>query len=274
MMQPPVAPEYIAARRVLLDALDALAGHRQSLILIGAQAVYVHTGAGSLNVPVMTTDADLALDTATLQDEPDIAAAMHAAGFIAGQPGHWSGPGDVAIDLMVAPHQSNRPQRSARAAHLQGHQHTTARIGAGLALALLDNAPRQITALAHDDQRRRTLRVAGPAALLVAKLIKIEDRLQDAARGQTSRIVDKDALDVLRLLQAVETQVLADGMRQPTVDSPAASDVVAAVAILRHRASTPTGDLPRLATRAALGDRTVGPSLVVLVGDLLQALPR
>ncbi len=32
---------YVAARRVLLDALDALAGQREALILVGAQAVYI-----------------------------------------------------------------------------------------------------------------------------------------------------------------------------------------------------------------------------------------
>jgi len=36
------AYEYIQARRTLLDALDALQSHRDSLVLIGAQAVYLH----------------------------------------------------------------------------------------------------------------------------------------------------------------------------------------------------------------------------------------
>lgn len=55
-------PEYVAARHVLLDALDALHDHLDNLILVGAQAVYFHAGEGSLNVPPMTTDADLALN--------------------------------------------------------------------------------------------------------------------------------------------------------------------------------------------------------------------
>ena len=32
-------PEYVAARRTLLDALDALGGQRQALVLVGAQAI-------------------------------------------------------------------------------------------------------------------------------------------------------------------------------------------------------------------------------------------
>ncbi|MHA6522880.1 hypothetical protein [Tessaracoccus sp. G1721] len=43
-----VSPEYVAARRVLLDALEALTDHLPSLILVGAQAVYHHTGISGL----------------------------------------------------------------------------------------------------------------------------------------------------------------------------------------------------------------------------------
>lgn len=39
------APEYVVARKVLLDALAALAPQLDSVILVGAQAVYHHTGA-------------------------------------------------------------------------------------------------------------------------------------------------------------------------------------------------------------------------------------
>lgn len=46
----PLPQEYVAARRVLLDALTALAAHRDQIILVGAQAVYHHAGTGDLNV--------------------------------------------------------------------------------------------------------------------------------------------------------------------------------------------------------------------------------
>ena len=45
------APEYVNARRVLLDALEALHDHLDNLILVGSQAVYVHAGEGTLAVP-------------------------------------------------------------------------------------------------------------------------------------------------------------------------------------------------------------------------------
>ncbi|MFZ0904355.1 MAG: hypothetical protein WAN71_10910, partial [Mycobacterium sp.] len=75
------APEYVAARAVLLDALDALDGHLPTIIVVGAQAVYLHTGAGDFVEPPMTTDGDLALNAESLKTSPEITAAMAAAGF-------------------------------------------------------------------------------------------------------------------------------------------------------------------------------------------------
>jgi hypothetical protein len=84
-----LSPEYIAARRVLLDALSALEEHLGNLILVGAQAVYHHTGESDLNVPLMTTDADLAINVDDLADVPEIGGALRAARFTPGSnPGH------------------------------------------------------------------------------------------------------------------------------------------------------------------------------------------
>jgi hypothetical protein len=43
-------PEYVKARRVLLDALAALAPHSEAVVLVGAQAIYLQTGGGELAV--------------------------------------------------------------------------------------------------------------------------------------------------------------------------------------------------------------------------------
>lgn len=75
-----LAPEYVAARRVLLDALVALQSHLDSLVLVGAQAVYHHAESGDLNVPLMTTDADLAVNTRELADVPEIGGVLRSAG--------------------------------------------------------------------------------------------------------------------------------------------------------------------------------------------------
>ena len=40
--------QYVCARRVLPDAADALAAHLDSVVLVGAHAVYLHTGEAEL----------------------------------------------------------------------------------------------------------------------------------------------------------------------------------------------------------------------------------
>jgi hypothetical protein len=49
---------YVLARRVLLDALDALGIHRDAIVLVGAQAIYLRCGEADLAVtptPSMAT---------------------------------------------------------------------------------------------------------------------------------------------------------------------------------------------------------------------------
>ena len=177
-----VAPEYVVARRVLLDALDALESHVPNLVLVGAQPVYHHTGDTDLRVPLFTTDADLAIDAHGLGGSPEISEVLRAAGFSPGtNPGHWVDARQVAVDLMVVPHQSGRTKASARAARLPPHDKATARVARGLEPALIDHEIVSMAALEPGDGRRVDLKVAGPAALLTAKAIKIGERLEQAA---------------------------------------------------------------------------------------------
>ena len=64
-------PEYVAARRVLLDALDALGMHRKAVVLVGAQANCLRVGPGDMAVAPFTTDGDLALNPDVLDDGSD-----------------------------------------------------------------------------------------------------------------------------------------------------------------------------------------------------------
>ncbi|WP_277209329.1 hypothetical protein [Isoptericola croceus] len=267
-----LAPEYVAARTVLLDALTALEDHLDSLVLVGAQAVYLHTGSADLNVPLMTTDADLAVNTHGLAEAPEIGAMMRAAGFTPGpNPGHWVASNDVAVDLMVVPHQSGTTKASARAARISPHEKLTARIAHGLEPALLDHAVVDITSLEPGDDRRCTLRIAGPAALLTAKAIKIGERLEQADR-QPDRLKEKDALDTFRLLQAVEVSDFVSGFEKHREDEHAASATADALVILREHGQTPQGRVAQLASAAVPGDPTVGPAFAALVQELLRAV--
>jgi hypothetical protein len=210
------------ARKALLDALSALEPHLESLILIGAQAVYLHTGSLQLAVAPFTSDADLLFDSQSLGDEPEISAALRGAGFTldplgSGAAGNWISSEGVPVDLMLARSQSNRSPK-ARAAHLSTHHKGSVRIADGLDSALEDRVTMTIESFDVSDSREFQVSVAGPAALLIAKLFKIGERL----RGSNRRLISKDALDVYRLLGSFPPGQLAVRFDK-LLDSPAAT---------------------------------------------------
>lgn len=213
--------EYVAARRVLLDALEALRPHEQAVILAGAQAVYLRTGPASLPIAEFTTDGDLAIDPALLTDAPPLAGLMEAAGFElalkqgAPEPGIWEKEVEVEgmeitvpVDLIVP--RDVAPPGGSRGARLPGHGKRAARKIKGLEAALVDNDVMVVEALEPGDARSAQLRVAGVAALLVAKSHKIADRIDS---GRTDRLEDKDASDVVRLMAATSSTTAATTLR-------------------------------------------------------------
>ncbi|MDR0432426.1 MAG: hypothetical protein LBH48_03830 [Bifidobacteriaceae bacterium] len=274
LIMPEAAPEYAAARRVLLDALCILEPHLANLVLVGAQAVYLHTGDRGLAVPIMTTDADLALDTAQLSDHPEIAAALVEGGFAPGaNPGHWIGRGDVAVDIMVVPHQAGTTSKTARSARIPPHSKKVGRIARGLEPALIDHTPMVIRAFGPSDPRAFTLNVAGPGALLVAKAIKIAERAEDA-RKQSNRLRQKDALDMFRLLQGIPTEQLVAGLHSHRARNDAAAVSREGVEFVAAHGTWEEGMLPSLATEAAFGDLSVAPAFAALARQLIAALDR
>lgn len=199
-----VDPVYVEARRVLLDALGALAPHAPALVLAGAQAVYLHTRDGNLAVAPYTTDGELAVDPAGLAATPEIEAAMKGAGFaLSTEPGIWVAcavvngePVTIPVDLIVP--EGFAAPGGRRGARLGPHGNKAARRAVGFEAALVDKTPMTITALDRADSRSVTVDVAGVAALLVAKAHKLHDRVE---KGRSDRLDDKDALDVFRMMQ-------------------------------------------------------------------------
>ncbi len=137
------------ARRVLLDALEVLEDHRDSLVLVGAQAVYLRTAEIELSFSASyTTDADLVVDPTTLADRPSIDETMEDGGFGRIQPdrpGIWGKPvivdGNevlVPVDLIV-PEALAGPGR--RGARLAGHSTEAAGRAVGLEAAVVDRSP-------------------------------------------------------------------------------------------------------------------------------------
>jgi hypothetical protein len=197
-------PRHVAARSVLLDALDALQPHDDALVVVGAQAVYLRTGAVDIGVAPFTTDGDLVLDPSLLTDEPGLEAAMENAGFeLRPEPGTWFRSIDVGGNEFVVPVDLIVPDAVAlgggrRGARLGPHGNRAARKAVGLEAALVDRSPMEIGALDPEDRRTRVASVAGPAALLVAKAHKIHDRLTST---RVDRADDKDAADAYRIMQ-------------------------------------------------------------------------
>jgi hypothetical protein len=186
-------PLYVAARSVLLDALEALGSHRDALVLVGAQAIYLYTGDVDLAVAEHTTDADVAIDPRLLGPTPEIESSFVAAGFLRGpRVGAWvtsrevgGDPVSIEVDLMV-PEALGGPGR--RAARLPGHNQQVARKARGLEAALVDKRVVSIGALDPEDRRTYRVAVAAPAALLIAKLHKIRERIRERRqRALTTR---------------------------------------------------------------------------------------
>src|SRR3972149_7092398 len=128
-------PLSAAARGVLLDALDAIEPHLNALVLVGAQAIYVHAGEADLAIAPYTTDGDLALDPARLGPKPLLDVSLQRAGFrlLEGAVGMWQEMVDVegvrrtvGLDLLV-PEALGGPGR--RAARIPPHARHAARHG-------------------------------------------------------------------------------------------------------------------------------------------------
>ncbi len=174
-------------------------------MLIGAQAVYLHAPNDALAVAPTTTDADLGLDPDLLADAPLLAELLRDADFVlTAEPGIWLSRHGATVDLIVPESLAGAGRRGAR---LGAHGTRVTRRAAGIESCLVDKGTMAIAALEDGDDRAFSIAVAGPAALVMAKTHKIAGR-RDEAKG---RLRDKDALDVFRLLRAVDPPAFAAG---------------------------------------------------------------
>ncbi|MFZ2164378.1 MAG: GSU2403 family nucleotidyltransferase fold protein [Propionibacteriaceae bacterium] len=262
----------VEAREALLDALAALDAHRASVILVGAQAIYLHTGRVTFGIAEATKDSDLVFDPRSLSPDPLLEEALSRAGFVpdpsSDQPGAWLSSRGIPVDLMVP--ESLAGPKGRRAAHIPPHGQRIARRTVGLEAALVDHQPRVIESLSGNG-RSAVANVAGPAALLVAKLHKLGDRQND-----TSRLNDKDAHDIYRLLVVTATAELAEGFRRLLADELARDTTLAAIGSLAELfASGATALGSAMAGRAEFRvgqPDVVAAAVSVLAQDLLSEL--
>lgn len=254
-----IDPRYVEARRILLDALEALAPHGNAVIVAGAQAVYLRTGLSDVGIAPYTTDGDLALDPSLLGAVPELEDAMRGAGFTLfepspgrPEPGTWIRTAEVAGLEFVVPVDLIVPEGAAggggrRGARLGPHGRRAARRAVGLEAALVDNSPEVIAALDPADGRSYPVEVAGSAALFVAKAHKIHDRL---ASARARRIEDKDAADVYRLMQTTSPREVGAALIALTRHDVAGPPTEAALQYLRDLYSRRNGDGVEMAVRA------------------------
>ncbi len=173
----------------------------------------------------------------------------------------------VCVDFLVPT--SISPGKGRRAARLRGHDPRLARKVAGLEGALVDRDRVTLGALTEEDQRSFDIKVAGPAALLVSKLIKIDDRCD------TPRQNDKDALDVVRLLRGVATSDLAERMLHVANDERSSEVACRSIDLLRSLFCRRSAAGIQMAIRSTFGlmdPDELAVSCELLASSLLQAI--
>jgi hypothetical protein len=261
----------IKARMGLLDALETLGSHRDAVVLVGAQALYSHTSHFKSSIAEFTQDADLAFRPELLTPSPLLEVALAEAGFtpdIKGQPGRWISPGNIPVDFMVPERLVGTKKRSAG---INPHARNTARNTRGIEGCLVDNEIQMIQSLESSDRRAYEISVAGPASLLIAKTIKISERLEDRRI-----LVDKDAHDIYRLLSAVPIATFNLGFSKLTSHS--LSKDITEVGLVHFeelfaRGSEAEGSMRAGQAEFGFGNPdTVSQSVAFLARDLLEAL--
>lgn len=167
--------------------------------------------------------------------------------------------------------------KSARGARIPPHSKKAARRAVGLEAAVVDHALMQVPALADGDDRHAVVNVAGPAALLVAKLHKLGER-HDEHPQDPRRLRDKDAHDVCRLLVAVPTGELAGALARLLDDAlagPVTEQALEYLRVLFAAGDTALGSSMAGRAEEGIGDPdVVAAAVTALAQDVLAALDR
>ena len=202
------------SRRAIINVVDVLAVHAESLTLVGAYAVLLRTT--DLDVPRMPTgDGDLGVTPGLVGDLPSIEALLAEAGYehrTTARPGLWGRkPYDESdgtrsfrekIDLLAPHGLSGTASRSKRSVPALQPAHGKLSVGnaLGLELAAFNRSLVTITDLA-DPRLAAEIHVAEIPALILAKGSKIGERLRERRRGP---VRDKDLGDLWRLMAVAD----------------------------------------------------------------------
>jgi hypothetical protein len=198
------------SRRAIINVVEVLLVHAESLTLVGAHAVLLRTM--DLDVPRMPTgDGDLGVTPGLVGDVPSIEALLAEAGYehrTTARPGLWGRtPYDEAdgtrsfrekIDLLAPHGLSGTASRTKRGVPALQPAHGKLAVGnaLGLELAAFNRSLVTITDFA-DPRLTADLHVAEIPALILAKGSKIGERLREPRKGP---VRDKDLGDLWRLM--------------------------------------------------------------------------
>lgn len=201
---------YDVARENLIRVLRTLRAYRRdSVVVVGAQAVYLRTHEITMT-PFLpfTLDSDLAIDPRILETTPPIRQTLIDAGYQHrhGDPGLYWAPGSsddqplngAQVDVLVPEEFATGKGR--RDAGIPGNNRHAARRVDGLEATLYDRDLMAINMLDETEGGVEAF-VAGPAALIIAKAVKIAERGGD-------RLKAKDASDVFLLLRSFDADEL------------------------------------------------------------------
>ena len=202
------------SRRAIINVVEVLQVHAESLTLIGAHAVLLRTM--DLDVPRMPTgDGDLGVTPGLVSDLPSIETLLADAGYehrTTARPGLWGreryeepdGKQSFRekIDLLAPHGLSGTASRSKRGVHALQPAHGKLAVGnaLGLELAAFNRSLVTITDFA-DPRLTADLQVAEIPALILAKGSKIGERLREPRKGP---VRDKDLGDLWRLMAVTD----------------------------------------------------------------------
>ncbi len=239
------------SRRAIINVVEVLAAHAESLTLVGAHAVLLRTM--ELDVPRMPTgDGDLGVTPGLVGDLPSIEGLLAAAGYehrTTARPGLWGRePYDEPdgtrsyrekIDLLAPHGLSGTASRTKRGVPALQSAHGKLAVGNALGLELAAFNRSRLTITDFADPRLSTeIFVAEVPALILAKGSKVGERLRERRRGS---VRDKDLGDLWRLMAVadpVETRrVIAECLGHPTVGADVRQGVEWTADVLRDPVS-------------------------------------
>ncbi|GAB7004932.1 hypothetical protein JCM18899A_24050 [Nocardioides sp. AN3] len=198
------------SRRAIINVVEVLQVHAESLTLVGAHAVLLRTM--DLDVPRMPTgDGDLGVTPGLVGDVPSIEALLADAGYehrTTARPGLWGrtpyeeADGTLSfrekVDLLAPHGLSGTASRSKRGVPALQPVHGKLAVGnaLGLELAAFNRSLVTISDFA-DPRLTAEIYVAEIPALILAKGSKIGERLREPRKGP---VRDKDLGDLWRLM--------------------------------------------------------------------------